>query len=447
MPRPPSNPEPVIPSSDSELRQLSQWGHGGTLEQKLAQSLRQALFELIEDAIDWDKIGLLPGTFAGRKRVFQVQSIHFVRQETSGGQGGRIRLELPLSQSENAFIQSSQALQALILFRRTGDWDQAKGAEGLAAVLELAEACASEVIHQIRNLRGDNIEWDPIGGAVDLLLVGSALSGQLAPSVLNDEVLLDALFRPISQECSLGDDELRRLYKRLANNREALQELVRAHSTGSKGGAPGRFLNPNPLLIAIRAIRQRKWQLSRTPQSRVEPYDAVGEIYEVAAATLRSGLERERQARAHWLQRVEAGFGSDVNRQDVIGAVEGSIATVAAAGLSVRKDLIETLTNRLRDFSSVQFVAAVEATRRLLQADLPEADLPSYGRVHRTAVEAAEGLLAAWAAVLNRAEDEVEARRREYGGEQVERQAIRLKEALAGIADDLEKLERTRGIA
>lgn len=431
----------AVPAADPELRQLNQWANGGVLEERLAQMLRELLFELVDDAIDWDSIGLLPSTFAGKNKAFQVRSIKFVRQETSGGQGGKVRLELPLTQDDSAFIRTAQALQALLLFRRTRNWEQAKGTEGLAAVLELAESCAAEVVSQISQLRGDQTAWDPIGGAVDLVILGSALAGHLTASSTTDEAIMDAIFKQIPPDCSFSEDGLIRLYKRLHKDREDLQNLLRAHATGAKGGASGRFLNPISLHEALRAFRYRKWQLNRSPQKLDEPYDKVGELYEYAVANLRESLEHERHTRLQWLQRIEQAFGAVANRQAIVDAVECTIGSVAAGGLSVRKDLIETLNNRVKDFNSVQFVAATEAVRRIQDADPPEAELPTYGRLHRPAVETSGALIDAWEAVLNKAEDEVEMRRREYGVEEASVEAGRTIEALTGIADQIRSLD------
>ena len=437
-----AQPQPAAaPAVDPDLRQLNQWVNGGVLEERLAQTLRELLFELVDEAIDWDAIGLLPSTFAGKGNAFQVRSIKFVRQETSGGQGGKVRLELPLTQDNSAFIRTAQALQAMLLFRRTRNWEQAKGTEGLAAVLELAESCATEVVRQLSLLRGDQTAWDPIGGAVELVILGSALAGQVTPSSPTDEAIMEAIFKPIPPDCSFSEDGLIRLYKRLHKDREVLQNLLRAHATGAKGGVSGRFLNPISIHEALRAFRFRKWQLNRSPQTLDEPYDKVGELYEYAVANLRQSLERERQTRLQWLQRIERAFGADANRQAIVNSVDRTIGSVVAGGLSVRKDLIDKLNSRVKDFASVQFVAAVEAVRRIQDAEFPEAELPTYGRLHRPAVETSGALIDAWEAVLNKAEDEVEMRRREFGAEEASIEARRMVEALTGIADQIRSLE------
>jgi hypothetical protein len=439
-PPPPSGPTPV----DHELVQLRAWIDGGFLDQKLAQNLREALFDPIVQSIDWDDLGLLPTTFAGRttgSRPFRTQSINFVRQATSGGGGGVVRLELPLIRDDRGVTRTAQAMRSILLYGRNGDWSQAGGLEGLASVLDLAGACAAEVVSQIRALRGDPAEWDPIAGAIELLIVGSALGGQIAPSSLDDEALLDAIFKPTGEDCQLSDTSLRSMYQRLRAKRTDLQDLVRAHVTGAKGGDRGRFINPAEPVAALRNLRRGKWRLRRTPQSRSDLYKDVGDLYRQVSGDLPLALERERKARLDWLKRVDNQFGVDVRRQVVIEAATESLDFAARVGLPLNRPPLE----RARDaFGTVQFAAAAEAVRRLRDADPPEAELPSYARAFRSAVEATDELIKVWDSFLTRAEAEIAAKRREYGGDQVDSEASRVKEALAGISDELTWLESDR---
>lgn len=180
-------PSPATaPKLDPVSSQLAAWVEGGYLDQTLAQKLRQALFPLIERAIDWDALGLVPTAFSGATattaRPFRNSSLAFVRQVTTGGTLPPVRLELPFQKDDPGFTRAAVAFEALLKIEKTGDWGAGHGLAGLAALTELVEACAAEVVRQLESLRGSQKKWDPIAGAVELLLVGSALGGALAPS-------------------------------------------------------------------------------------------------------------------------------------------------------------------------------------------------------------------------------------------------------------------------
>lgn len=441
------DPQPVTPPPrprdtklQLQIRQITAWVEGGYLDQTLAEDLRVAVYQLVEQSIDWDALGLLPTTFAGAtaNRPFRRQSISFERQATSGGLGGKnVPLKLPLVQDDAGFTRCAQALQALLVHRETGSWEEAGGLEGLAAVLELGDAAAAHVVDQIRALRGDVESWDPVAGAVELLLIGSALAGQLTASNIDDVALLDTIFGPLENECPISDTGVQRLYKKLQAGRNRLQDLVRAHTTGAKGGARGRFIDPSNIVPVLRGLRRRKWVLGRVPQDRPEPYREVKDLYAAVLAELRPGLERERASRLAWLAKVEAAFG-EADRQAILGSVTACLDGVAAAGLPVQRAAVDAARDA---FAGVQYHAAVEAARRLREADPPEAEILAFARARRGAIEASERLADAWTHYVVRAEAELAAKLREFGGEQVATEAARLRSALAGIAQELDSLE------
>jgi hypothetical protein len=442
-PSPVPNPTTAPNSLDLQVRQLNQWVSGGSLDQALAQTLKEILFEATEAAIDWDKIGLLQGSFAGAKCAFRPQSIQLSRQETRGGQSGSVKLEIPANEDESSIIQASQALQAMLLYQRTGDWDSSKGIEGLAVALEFVEVCAVEVVRQISSWRAGNNNWDPIGGAVELLLVGSALSGDLPSSNLDDVSLLDAIFKPVRQTTGLSNDALSRLYNRLRDDRKDFQDLVRAHSTGSKGARKGSFINPVPLLTAARNFRDLNWQLSRTPGDGDVLYDDIREAYEFVAANLPSHLTSEFSILVQWLNTVERGFGTDINRLAIIHAVEKTIGAVAAGGLALKKDLVDSLNARMNEFMTVDAGPAISAVRTIKSAVSPQCELPSYGQISSSAIQTSTLLLKSWQDVLDKADHELSSLTEEDAGDPAGRAIDELRGALENIIATLQAVGAT----
>lgn len=428
----------TVPREDADAAQLSKWVDGGVLEQNLAQRLRIALFPLIERAIDWDALGLHQATFSGAtgSRPFRNLSVQFLRQVTSGGATPPVVLELPLKRDATSFSQTALALESLLKFERTRDWGQANGLVGLAALNELVAACAENVGRQLQRLRGGD-GWDPVAGAAELLLIGAALGGVISPNQTTDEKLLEAMFQPMPSECGYADARLRALYDRLLRRRTALQDLVRAHVSASKGGRLGRAIDPRPLREAARKLRREKWSPSREPQPRADVYADAGALYEQVKRELQSALAGERDGRREWLGAVDEAFGAS-GKQEVLAAVKAALDAAATSGAPVSTRALEEARQA---FAPVQFDAAVRAVRVIEAADPPQSELLQFARGRADAVDAASRLIRAWRDFLTAAEANVARMREEAGVEELSQNVQRVSLALEGLCEDLRALE------
>ncbi len=435
----PPQPQPP-PSSDPDAAKISSWVDGGELDQDLAQRLRTALFPLVERAIDWDVLGLHQATFSGPtgSRPFRNQSIQFLRQRTTGGVGAPIKLELPLRRDAIGFAATALALESLLKFGRNPDWEHASGLEGLAAVSELADECAKEVARQLRALAGGAKTWNPVSGAVEMLIIGAALGGIINASQATDEKLVEAVFRAMPDENPYSDAKLRGLFDRLKGKRANLQTLVRAHVSASKGGRTGRAIDPRPVREAARRLRREKWALGQSPDARPDPYADVGEIYNFVTRDLSQALESERAQRAIWLTAVNDAFG-DTSKQQILAAAR---ATVEAAVTSGTPAPSSALSQASQVFATPHFDAAVRAVRNIVDAETPEAELLNYAKGRRDAVEAATGLIGAWTAFLTAAEADLTIKRADAGATELTENLSRLHAAADALGDELALLER-----
>lgn len=447
----PPVPTPPPPGSSSKSQdkdqakdvvafQLAAWVDEGNLDQTLAQNLRVTLFPLIERAIDWDDIGLAPTTFSSAtvgSRPFRNQSIQFLRSQTPGRVGSAIRLELPLRRDPQGFTFTALALEAL-LKQRSGDWGQAHGLEGLAALSELVAECAAEVSRELLALRGDPSEWDPIAGAVDLLLLGSALGGAFPAGAVADEKMVETIFRPMPEESPFSDTRLTGLYTRLRASRGNLQTLVRAHVSASKGGRMGRPIDPRPIREAARRLRRQKWSPSRTPAPRPDLYTETGDLYTIVRRDLSAALQSEQDLRATWLAEMDRAFGPDAGKQEIIQQVKAAAEAAIVEGIHVP---VQTLNKACEDFAQFQFDAAVRSARAVAAADPPESELPTYARGRRDAVEAASKLSAALTSFLGTAEAQIARKRAEAGVEELAQKMARLESVIDDLVTELESLD------
>lgn len=439
-------PEPSAsnqPKRDHDASKLAAWIEGGPLDQTLAQKIRQALYPLIERAIDWDAVGLVSSQFAAPttgSRPFRNSSISFVRQSTKGGHSTTVRIELPLQKDEAGFNQAAIAFETLLKTGTPGTWDSGRKLHHLAALFELVDTCAAEVVRQLEGLRGRTRKWDPISGTVELLLVGSALGGVMsATQAQTDDGLIEALFKKMPQECPQTTRELRKLYASLVGKRDELQDLLRAHISATKGGRPGRFINPISPLVAARQLRRRNWQLKRKPEALSDPYKIVGELYKEVQQRLHPALLEEQSERSLWVCEIEENLGSNPEKQGVIEAVNRTLDATAKGGFPGQRASLEAARDA---FAGVHFFAAVEAARRIRDANPPEREIPHFARAHRNAVETTQELLKHWTTFLHSVEIEVQARRADDASTEVKRGTERLKKVLSALIDDLSRLEQ-----
>lgn len=438
-----STPIQTTPVVDPDAAQISEWVDGGELDQSLAQRLRTSLFPLIERAIDWDALGLHQATFSGATtggRPFRNQSIQFLRQRTTGGVGAPIKLELPLRRDAVGFAAAALALESLLKYEKSPDWEHASGLEGLAAVCELADQCAKEVSRQLLALSGGTKAWNPIAGTVELLLVGAALGGVINASQTTDETLVEAIFRPMPEENPYSDAKLRALYDRLKSKRSAQQSLVRAHVSASKGGRVGRAIDPRPVRDAARRLRREKWVLRQTPEARPEPYTDIGDTYSGVLRDLSPALEAERAERGAWLATVVEAFG-DASKGQIL---EAASKTVEAATTSGTPAPSSRLDQARQAFATPLFDAAVRAVKAITQAEPAEAELLNYAKGGRAAVQATVTLIDAWNAFLAAAEADMALKRAEAGADELSGNLGRLHNAAEALCEELALLETSK---
>jgi hypothetical protein len=440
-----TGPLPGTPPSE-EQQQLAAWVEGGQLDQNVAQNIRVKLYDLIERAIDWDQERLLPGTFTnktGATHPFSRRSINFVNQGTGGGLTGAVSVQftLPFRKDDRGFAMTAATLAQLLIFDRTRDWEQSGGLEAMAAVSEIVADCAAEVLRQLRTLRSEGGAWDPLAAAVELLLVGAALGGAL-PATPTDAQLIAGVFASIQDDSSGFGANLKVVYDFLKRHRPALIKLVRAHVSGSKGGQPGRFVDPLIFRNAARRLRRSKWVLTGQPTESKTPYRELDAWYLRVSNELGPALNEEKERRGTWLDEVRAAFGNEENRQTILNDLKAMVDGVTVTGLGVGRNTLKALTEARDAFASIEFAAAVRAAATLRLADPPESELVAFGRGGKAdAVSATRALIKAWGDFLIEAEVEAAVREAEQGIAVLESERERLNQALEALEAELAGLE------
>ncbi len=413
----PSPPPPPPPPGDQRLAQLDAWASGAVLEQRLTTTLRELVYEALEEAIDWDGEMLERSSFAGAtaNRPFRQRSIHFQRQDTQATPA-QVRLTIPLGGSdEAAFARTALALQGLLLARdREGEWSFPNGMRMLAALQECLAEWSAEVVRQLRVLPGGREQWDPVTAATELLGIGACLSGRLSANWDLAELLNNA-FSDWPEDSGVQSPGLHDVQRRLRAQREKLVGLVRAVASGTKGGRIGPFLNATMLVPALQALRQRGWRLTQAPPPDVGTgeWSAVAKTYQDVARALEAAAEGERKVRLDWLAEMEVAFGPAARRADIITKISAARDAAAATGIGGQR--LSALRERLDQFAQVQFDDAVRAAAALRDEPDALAALARYGRGRTTAVTAGRDLAATTAALLGAVEAELANQEAQFG--------------------------------
>lgn len=405
--------EPVV---DRRLAALDAWASGGPLEQSKITNLREIVYDAIYNAIDWDAEGLVKATFAGAvsTRPFKRVSIYFQRQDTNytGGTRG-VRLAIPADGSdESAFRKTALALQGLILAsdrNRNGEWTFPGGFVMLSALEDCLSQWTAEVLKQLKALPGANDAWEPVSGAVELLGVGACLAGRLKPdSELTD--MLNAALEEWPQESGIQTRDLQKIFTDIRNAREKLVDLIRSVASGTKGGKAGAFLDPAVVAPALQRLRRNSWQLRQTPPAEPVPYQDWGmlaKLYRATANALERATETERSSRLQWLTEMEAAFGTEPKRADILATLSAARQAVVDARLGGAAR-IGAFTKALEDLQGAQLDDAVRAASMLRGEECATALLPNYGRGRQNATVVGTQLAIATRDFLTKVDAELE---------------------------------------
>jgi hypothetical protein len=435
-------PKPPVPNVDPRILELHGWAEGKHLSTRLSQELRDRIFRAVVEAVDWDRLGLERTSYASAttSRPFRNNSIKILRQSTIGLQT-QIDLHVPKSGANQAEIQrTALALQGMIQAGDNFDWSFEGGGEMLAAFLDCLADWTVRVEASLLDFSPTTSDWNAVGGALEILAVGAALSGQLRSDWTTVD-LLDSCLRPW-ESVAAESNEMRALFKKIEGRREMLTSFVRAHISATKGGQVGALIDPRLPLRVLRALKSSKWRLLQKPASegRGEPLE-VAKLYATIAIGLPESAAIERASRLAWLDEMEAAFGRETKRAAIIDGVRSVRESVSAVGIGGNASA--PLQTALENFATRQFDDAMSGARELRSEDDPVASLPAFARAREGAVGAGRELAQRLQAFLEDADRTLSVREHQnkakYDALSSSQQIIR--DALEDISTNLSYLE------
>jgi hypothetical protein len=360
------NKKVITPPSDPLLNAIEAWRRGEKMPQTAVGDLRPIVFEALGSYIDWDTPGFqrtafLTSTPEARWPLFLPRNIFFHEQEVGQPDSVAIPLVLPINKDNREERRlTALALIGLVQYQRNRRWDFDGGQVAAIVVGNCLSMWSQELLKSFRNLPVEPKKWDPVTVSVELLLIGAAMAGRLTGNKRSNRVAcVNALFEPWPQPEAIPveNEAWRALYRKIADRRKDLLQVVQGRAFGGKGGQAGTFINTRRILVPVTRT-MRSWEVSSSPAPEVlERNDRYRDIAQLQQETkdklpIIAGAERHR--RLKWLDEVHQEFPEDAKVAEAIDAVAAMHDAAVRTGL--------TCTRALRD-EFEQVLAATRGTR------------------------------------------------------------------------------------
>jgi hypothetical protein len=417
---PPETPVARPPQEDARIVEIEEWGRGAVPSSPLVNDIRRLLFRVVSRAIPWDELGLQKAAFSGQARSLPLSQVSFnMARQVTGEYASAVKITLPLKSDDEADLRRTvMALQGLHRFQRNQHWDFEGGQMALATFLECLDDWVAEISRQLRLLPRIGQDWNPSTAALELLAVGTLLSGGMAPSSVKTDTLLNAALTDWASTNTLHSPELQALYGRIAREREKLRHVVFATSSAPKGGQVGRMLDARLPVTTLRSLSRNGWQLSQTPPDDAGPrmFADVARLYQSVKKELQQALASEHAKRMEWLERILVHVPMEVSGTQLKSELQSAIRTASEAGLPIGS--AESLNDALTRFQPKNFMDLLRATDDLRASDKPpSASLPAYGFARRDVADPCSALVRAADQLLSKAEAGLAQARLELGSQ------------------------------
>jgi hypothetical protein len=445
---PTNRPVPVTEPStaaDPVVEAIRAWGRGQPIPELYAPRLRDLAYAAVVGYVDWDSEGIQQAWAASKSGATPFRSRSIIFSGQASNPRSQVILRIPATSDQTELRQAAIALEGLWQFQRAGAWSFSEADLKLISVRRCLELWSGDVIAQLRKtVRRDG--GDLIDQAIAILAIGVALAGGLEDDRPSITKLSNAIFEDWPSDSAAESEAWRRLYREVRRSRDSLVALVRAWSSGGKGGQVGAFLDGARVARAITPIRAA-WRVDQVQAPGDDgSNELVPQLLNRIAQDLPMAAQGELDRIRDWATLVDRHAPDGPSGRALQGAITNARRAASDAGLQVSRALQDALDQSLENFGPVLYDRGVEAARRL--ADGPEvaSSLPSIGssRLHKT-MESTRQLLAAADRYLDQVEASLATREgnQEQRSADVDRDRRRIDGALDRLVAALEGLEPT----
>jgi hypothetical protein len=353
----PSHPPPS-PGIDPKIEAVRNWANGNTLLERVAGDLRELVYDAIVSHINWDAVGLERAYFTHRRNgPFRERNIIFRNQQTQASPGA-VRLTIPLTENTDDLRRAALALEGLLQFRHHHNWDFAGGELHFVALGECLEEWSATLLNQFRRLPdGQHSGWDPVAMGVELLAVGAALAGRPTGPEPSPAEYVNALFEEWPDEAPVQSSEWKKLYRTIHRKCDTLRQVVRARTSGTKGGTIGGFVDATTIVSLLQRLQQTWIPNAIAPKETDrlrKPYDSMTTLHSEVQNQLPLVVQKEYDHKIAWLKKVQQHISPETEQRTVIQALHQIRESAAAAGLVMDSKVLTQFDTACLEFEEIE---------------------------------------------------------------------------------------------
>jgi hypothetical protein len=346
------------------VESLRDWASGQTIEQSVAQFIRDELWEAIDAYIDWNALTLRSSFFSKKKTNAPFRSRSIQVEDSIGGSDHRwVTLRVPLdhqNRNEIAF-----GLEGYRLHQEHGHWRFEDGPDYYQSFMNCLEEWADEVVGQLQTTTAAGDRWDPAPMAVEILAVGARLHGRDMSSDRPVGERLDALLAPFERpdESQPGYQDRSKPWSELAEmirgHQDELIEILDAHTLCLKGNGRTKVYDISRFAHVLSSLEEEGELHSSLPVDRKEnmrgEYAPLWKCYRRIQRMLSGVVDKETAEYREWSHVVRGAFGDSPDIDEVVVTVNESLeAAQEVSPGSVKYDNLEKIRKigeALRDIS------------------------------------------------------------------------------------------------
>ena len=314
------------------LDALDRWSGNGPLAERWARTLREYVFDAVCDVIEWDTLGLERSMFAKTTggQFFTSRKISFKNQETTP-EGGLIRLAIPGTEDDQALVDASMALQALVHLREYGTLPVREPRKHHALLAHHLESWKASVQGQIDARLGEPAP-DRSRAAARLLLLVAALSGRCGASATAGDWATVAFDEP-SVDYPACSEAWRTSSARIRLWQKVAAETYMATSAAMKGGNARAAIDGTAFLLELAQLETAGWTVpALLPTKGSVAFPDLDAALRTAVSTFDAAAANEWRELASWAQATREALPPERSAEDVLPAVARLRRALTQAG-------------------------------------------------------------------------------------------------------------------
>ena len=371
-------PMPTMTAIDEHIAAVDRWSHGETLPQKTTTVLRDLLYVVITEAIDWDRAYLEKAKFAEKiLGDFRQRSINFTNQQTQQT-SGIVTLQIPSCEDDDQLRHAALALIGLLQFSQHGSWDFPDAFIYLPAVSNCVALWSQSVVEQIKySYRPQDAtwEWNPVASAIELLMLGALLAGKIKSFQEETSTIIEAMFTTWPPIAPLA--HWPKISEELTLSQELLRDIVRSRCSGTKGGQSGAFLTIDSIEPLIFQFARNATLTPAPPRLDVrgDEYSKLAQLTNKMSNQLVLAIDEELNFRSSWLTDVDGHIGT-ARKAEIIETARNYLTQVNAIGIPYEAELKQRIDASVRRLNQSALDTVIDQHRHELQRRDPKHLLP-----------------------------------------------------------------------